>query len=132
MHCTFFCIYSLRHPRHHFALGNVARPFARPLRATVNVWQASPDYIYAIMPSLAEGGAPDNVEMRLLPDEPLVVFRVLAQRPSKMPPFCVRPGCINGNAPQRRRLEQLRDDNALVSEDEGFASEKTWVPIFLH
>ena len=86
----------------------------------------------ATLPSLSAEGVRDEIELKFIADEPLIAFRVRSEQPLAMPPFCLRPGCINGNAGQRRRIEQLRDENGFSSQDESFASEKQWVPIFLH
>ena len=61
-----------------------------------------------------------------------VSFRVVASRPTKAPPFCAQRDCVNGNAAQRRRVLQLRDDLGWSSLDAEYEAEKRWVPIFLH
>ena len=90
--------------------------------------EASPEYL------LARTMAEEDLELRFLPGDNVVTFRLLAEKPQPMPPFCATRGCINGNASQRKRIEALRDDNGFRSEDSRFDSEKYdgWVPIFLH
>ena len=66
-----------------------------------------------------------------LPDEPIVTFRIVADRPYASQPFCVTPGCIVGNAAQRKRLETLRDEVGFMSVSDPTAEGK-WVPIFFN
>ena len=88
--------------------------------------------IRATLPSLSAESLRDEIELRFLADNPLVTFRVLSERPVAMAPFCLRRGCINGNGGQRRRIEMIRDENGFKSQDESYAGEKQWVPIFMH
>ena len=87
----------------------------------------SPEYLHA-------GSDEEDLELRFLPDDNAVTFRLLAKRPTPMPAFCASRGCINGNADQRKRLEMLRDEVGFRSDEARFDGEKYdgWVPIFLH
>jgi serine/threonine protein phosphatase PrpC/uncharacterized protein (DUF1499 family) len=106
-------------------------------RSDATVIDASADYLHA---ELRRAPRPDgsgdlaDLELRFLPDTPAVTFRLLAQTPSRMPPFCATRGCINGNEAERREIERLRDGNGFSSEDSRFDAQKWegWVPIFLH
>jgi len=90
----------------------------------------SPEYLHALLSTRPD--QPEDLEVRLLPDEPIIVARCIAQRTIPMQPLCITRGCINGNQLQRKQIEQLRDDNGFTSDDDGFQVEKDWVPIFFH
>ena len=58
-------------------------------------------------------------------------MRVLAERPYPSQPFCVRPGCIVGNAAQRQRMEAIRNEVGWSSISDPTAVGK-WVPLFFN
>ena len=85
------------------------------------------------LPSLeaSQPGLREELTFRFLPDDPIVTVRVLADQPYPSQPFCVTPGCIVGNAAQRRRLESIRDEVGFRSNADPTAQGK-WVPIFFN
>jgi len=80
---------------------------------------------------ISQPGLLEELTFRFLPDEPIVTFRIIAERPYVSQPFCVTPGCIVGNAAQRKRLESIRDEVGLTSIVDPTAVGK-WVPIFFN
>mmetsp|Transcript_1888 Transcript_1888/g.5022 ORF Transcript_1888/g.5022 Transcript_1888/m.5022 type:complete len:205 (-) Transcript_1888:123-737(-) len=92
--------------------------------------EARPEYLHARVPSL--DGSFDEVELQLLPGEPVVTLRVISREPVAIPPFCVTRGCIAGNNSQRDLLEQIRAASGLANGDDRYENEKKWVPIWLH
>ena len=95
--------------------------------------EAQPEWIRVRLPSLEKSQANlfEELSFRFLPDEPIITMRIKADRPYPSQPFCVTPGCIVGNAAQRRRLELIRDEVGFASNADPTAVGK-WVPIFFN
>ncbi|KAJ1621734.1 hypothetical protein T492DRAFT_914017 [Pavlovales sp. CCMP2436] len=112
--------------------GLLSRPGAVLLEARHSVSDVvdSERYLHARVPSL--DGSFDEVELQLLPGEPVVTLRVISREPVAIPPFCVTRGCIAGNNSQRDLLEQIRAASGLANGDDRYENEKKWVPIWLH
>ena len=85
------------------------------------------------LPSLepSQPGLQEELSFFFLADEPVVTVRILAERSYASQPFCVQPGCIVGNAAQRRRLEAIRDEVGWNVANEPTAVGK-WVPLFFN
>jgi len=85
------------------------------------------------LPSLepSQPGLQEELSFSFLADEPVVTVRILAERSYPSQPFCVQPGCIVGNAAQRRRLEAIRDEVGWNVANEPTAVGK-WVPLFFN
>ena len=106
---------------------------AKPDASLLDEQQGAVSMLRVRLPSLeaSQRGLFEELTFRFLPDEPVVAVRILAERPYPSQPFCVTPGCIVGNAAQRRRLETIRDEVGFTSTSEPTA-EGRWVPIFLN
>lgn len=113
------------------AFRRVRAYLAADTTATLDPESDGPDYLHAVLVD-ASGGNEADLEMKFLPDDPLVAFRLLARRPTTMQPICITRGCINGNNAERQRVERLRVDNGLVDDSDRYQVEKDWTPIFLH
>ena len=94
----------------------------------------TPEYLSAKLPSRSATDESNVLELHFIPDEPVVTFRILANKPRTMQPFCATRGCINGNQELRQEMQEIRDNLGWRSEDARFEQEKYtgWVPIFLH
>ena len=73
-----------------------------------------------------------DLELRFLPDDPLIAFRLLARKPRPTQPLCLQRGCINGNNRERAVIDKLRVDNGFSDDGDKYQVEKDWVPIFFH
>jgi uncharacterized protein (DUF1499 family) len=95
--------------------------------------ESPPSALRVRLPSLepSQPGLREEASFTFLPDEPIVLLRILSERPYASQPFCITPGCIVGNAAQRRRLEGIRDEVGFSSMADPTAAGK-WVPIFFN
>jgi len=102
-------------------------------RSDAELLEESPDLLRVRLPSLeaSQPGLREEVTFRFLPDEPIVTLRIKAERPYPTQPFCVTPGCIVGNAAQRKQLESIRDEVGFSSTADPATAGK-WVPIFFN
>mmetsp|Transcript_16804 Transcript_16804/g.42135 ORF Transcript_16804/g.42135 Transcript_16804/m.42135 type:complete len:233 (+) Transcript_16804:300-998(+) len=71
----------------------------------------------------------DTVEFLFNADRKLVTFRSVDSVAKAPPPFCTKPGCVNG-PPNRQRMEALRDE--LLWSPLETDEDKKWVQIMLH
>jgi uncharacterized protein (DUF1499 family) len=92
-----------------------------------------PSALKVRLPSLepSQPGLQEELSFSFLADEPVVTVRILAERSYASQPFCVQPGCIVGNAAQRRRLEAIRDEVGWNVANEPTDVGK-WVPLFFN
>ncbi|CEM39855.1 unnamed protein product [Vitrella brassicaformis CCMP3155] len=88
-------------------------------------------YVYATRSTWIPG-VQEDVELMFPPDRDRIFFRCISQVTLPPTPFCLTPGCINGNQFQRAHMEQLRDELGWISDDQTLAQEKQWLPIFFH
>ena len=87
------------------------------------------NYIHITVP----GTAPSSLDdIELLFSEGVVNVKCEARVTLPPPPFCVKKNCINGNMPQRSRVERVGLLLGLPANDREEMAGAKWTPIFMN